>query len=127
MSRCEKNMSLLIQIAALGAIVVLGFCVAPGLAATIPRSSDIEASLAAIWSLMGPSDAATAFGLALLTFAVVDLERVLEITEFAVGLAVIAQRRAAGVDRLIEHRVDRRDQPSGVIGRLSLFCRECRC
>ena len=58
MSRCEKNMSLLIQIAALGAIVVLGFCVAPGLAATIPRSSDIEASLAAIWSLMGPSDAA---------------------------------------------------------------------
>jgi len=58
MSRYEKDITLLIQIAALGAIVGLSFCIAPGLAATISRSSDIEASLVAIWSLMGPSDAA---------------------------------------------------------------------
>ena len=58
MSRYEKDITLLIQIAALGAIVGLSFCIAPGLAATISRSSDIEASLVAIWWLMGPSDAA---------------------------------------------------------------------
>jgi hypothetical protein len=58
MSKYERNITLLIQIAWLGAIVVLGFCVAPGFAATISRSSDIEASLVAIWSMMGPSDAA---------------------------------------------------------------------
>ena len=57
MSKYEKNIALLIQIAWLGAIVVLSFCVAPGFAATISRSSDIESSLAAIWSMMGPSDA----------------------------------------------------------------------
>jgi hypothetical protein len=58
MSKYEKNIALLIQIAWLGAIVVLSFCGAPGLAATISRSSDIEASLVAIWSMIGPSDAA---------------------------------------------------------------------
>jgi hypothetical protein len=58
MSKYEKNIALLIQIAWLGAIVVLSFCVAPGFAATISRSSDIETSLVAIWSMIGPSDAA---------------------------------------------------------------------
>jgi hypothetical protein len=58
MSKYEKNIALLIQIAWLGAIVGLSFCVAPGLAATISRSSDIESSLLAIWSMIGPSDAA---------------------------------------------------------------------
>jgi len=58
MSKYERNIPLLIQIAWLGAIVVLSFCVAPGLAATISRSSDFESSLLAIWSMMGPSDAA---------------------------------------------------------------------
>jgi hypothetical protein len=57
MSKYEENITLLIQIAWLGAIVVLGFCVAPGFAATISRSSDIEASLTAIWSMIRPADA----------------------------------------------------------------------
>src|SRR5229473_8146961 len=56
-----------------------------------------------------PHDSATACGLAFLAFAVVDLKRVLEITEFACGLAMIPQRRATGLDGLIEHRMDRRD------------------
>ena len=58
MSNYERNIPLLIQIAWLGAIVVLTFCGAPGLAATISRSSDIEASLVAIWSMIRPSDGA---------------------------------------------------------------------
>jgi hypothetical protein len=57
MSKYAANISLLIRIAWLGAIVLLGFCVAPGFAATISRSSDIEASLVAIWSMIAPSDA----------------------------------------------------------------------
>ena len=56
MSTYEMNVSLLIQIAYLGAIALLGFCVAPGFAATISRSSEIEALLAAVWSMIGPSD-----------------------------------------------------------------------
>src|SRR5689334_8728225 len=50
---------------------------------------------------------------AFLAFAVVDQERVLEIAELAVGLAMVAQRRAAGLDRLVQHRVDGVDQPLG--------------
>ena len=57
MSKHEENITLLIQVILIGVIVVLGFCVAPGFAATISRSSDIEASLMAIRSMMGPSDA----------------------------------------------------------------------
>src|SRR5258708_1588024 len=69
-----------------------------------------------------PHDAAAARGLAFFTLAVVDLERVLEIAEFAVGLAMLAKRCAAGLDRLIEHRMNSRPQPLGVIGRLTFFC-----
>jgi hypothetical protein len=58
MSKYEKNIALLIQIAWLGAIVALSFCGAPGFAATISRSSDIESSLAAIWSMIRPADGA---------------------------------------------------------------------
>src|SRR3979490_1002151 len=54
-------------------------------------------------------DAATSRGLAFLALAVVDLKRMLEITQFARGLAMVAQRRAAGLDRLIQDRMDRRD------------------
>ena len=58
MSKHERNIILLIQIAWFGAIAVLSFCIAPGFAATISRSSDIEASLVAIWSMIAPPDAA---------------------------------------------------------------------
>ena len=58
MSNYERNITLVIQIILIGAIMVLSFCIAPGLAATISRSSDIESSLLAIWSMLGPSDAA---------------------------------------------------------------------
>ena len=50
----------------------------------------------------------------------------LEIAEFASGLAVVAKRRAAGLDRLVKHVVNRLYQTSGVIGGLALFCRK-RC
>src|ERR1700722_18474687 len=73
-----------------------------------------------------PHDSATSRGLAFFAFAVVDLKRVLEIAEFAGGLAMIAQRRAAGLDGLIEHAVNRRDQPPGMVGRLCLFGCQCR-
>src|ERR1700726_2153928 len=59
--------------------------------------------------------------LAFFAFAVVDLKRMLEIAEFACGLAVIAQRRAAGLDGLIQHRVNRRNQTLGMIGRFTFF------
>src|SRR5665213_2137066 len=68
-----------------------------------------------------PHDSAAARGLAFFAFAVVDLKRVLEIAEFAGGLAMIAQRRAAGLDGLIEHAVNRRHQPLGMVGRRCLF------
>ena len=58
MRMVEGNFTLLIRIAWLGAIVVLSLCGAPGLAATIPRSADVEASLAAFWSMLRASDAA---------------------------------------------------------------------
>jgi hypothetical protein len=57
-SKHARNIILLIQIAWFGAIAVLSFCIAPGFAATISRSSDIESSLVAIWSMIAPSDAA---------------------------------------------------------------------
>ena len=62
-------------------------------------------------------DAAASGGLAFLAFAVIDLKRMLEIAEFARGLAMIAQRRAAGLDGLVEHGVNGGDQALGVIGR----------
>src|SRR5664280_2747792 len=45
-------------------------------------------------------------------FAVVDGERMLEIAELAVGLAVVAQGRAARLDRFRQHLADRRRQPA---------------
>src|SRR5258708_10753863 len=63
----------------------------------------------------------TAFrGVAFLALAVVDLKRVLEIAEFTRSLAMIAQRRAAGLDRLVQHRVDSSDETPGMVGRLAL-------
>src|SRR6266496_5327606 len=50
-------------------------------------------------------DTAAARCLALFAFAVVDPKRMLEIAELARSLAMVAQRRAAGLDRLIQHRV----------------------
>ncbi len=43
--------------------------------------------------------------------AVVDAEAVLEIAERAVRLAMIAQRRAARLDRLQKHLLDRACEP----------------
>src|SRR4051794_21575239 len=66
-----------------------------------------------------PHDAAAAGAFACLALAVVDLERVLEIAEFAGGLAMIAQRGAAGFYGLIEHRVNCRHQMLRVVGRFT--------
>src|SRR5262249_30207511 len=53
-----------------------------------------------------------------LALAVVDPEIVLEQPDLAVGAAMIAERRAAGLDRILEHRLDRVDQPlRALVGR----------
>src|SRR5450631_2771670 len=103
-------------------------------AASGARQSQAEYSLLALRTPEGRAsvlgepldDAAAAVCLAFLAFAVINLDRVLEIAEFAGGLAMVAQRRAAGLDRLIQHRVNGIDQAFGVIGRFSFFCRQGR-
>ena len=75
----------------------------PSLSFLAPRTPEGRAAV------LGESfdDAAAALSLAFLAFAVIDLEAVLEVAEFARGLAMIADRGAAGCDRLIEDIVDR--------------------
>ena len=58
---------------------------------------------------------------AFLAGAVVDAERVLEIAEVAVGLAVIAQRGAAGTNRVVQHRLDGIGERVGAISRVDFF------
>src|SRR5689334_25396286 len=70
--------------------------------------------------------AAAALGLALLALAIVDLEGVLEVAQFAGGLAMVAQRRTAGIDCLVQHRVDFFHQPSRMISSIALFGRKRR-
>jgi hypothetical protein len=45
---------LLTCFAALGAVVILSFGIAPAFAATISRSADVKASASAVWSVIGP-------------------------------------------------------------------------
>src|SRR5262249_44776116 len=59
--------------------------------------------------------------------AVVDAEIVLEIAELAVGAAVIAQRGAAGGDRVREHGPDGIDQPVRALVRRPGPARDRRC
>src|SRR5512140_1789042 len=53
-------------------------------------------------------------------FAVIDPEIVLEVAERAVGAAVVAQRRAAGLDGVVERRLDGVDQRARTIVRFSI-------
>ena len=53
------------------------------------------------------------------TFAVVDGKPMLEITEIAVRLSMVAQRRASGLDRLFEHGADGLCQRAGGARRIS--------
>src|SRR5262249_56670067 len=57
-----------------------------------------------------PDGAVAARRGARLALAVVDTEVVLEVSELAVGAAVIAQRGAAGLDCRLEHGLDGIDQ-----------------
>src|SRR4051812_42409208 len=50
---------------------------------------------------------------ALLTGAIVDAEGMLEIAEIAIGLPMIAQRRATCLDRVVQHRLDGIRQGAG--------------
>src|SRR5260370_34230641 len=61
-----------------------------------------------------PHDAGAAPGRAAPALAVVDAEHVLKAPELAVGAAMVAQRGAAGRDGILEHGLDRRDEPFGV-------------
>src|SRR3954447_24814600 len=58
--------------------------------------------------------------------AVVDAERMLEIAEVAVGLAMIAQRRAAGLDGIVQHRLDGVGDEMRAFGRRAAFGRNGR-
>ena len=48
-----------------------------------------------------------------LAFATVDLKAVLEIAKLAIGLAVIAQGGASGLDRLGQNLADQGDEGGG--------------
>ncbi len=56
MSAFDQTVVLWIRIALLGAIVILGFGVMPGLLATISRNVDAEAAITAMWSIVRPAD-----------------------------------------------------------------------
>ena len=58
------------------------------------------------------------------SFAVVDREDMLEIAEFAIGLAVIAQGRAAGLDRFLEDVADRLGERGRGAGRSAARVRQ---
>src|SRR3569623_2105529 len=60
--------------------------------------------------------ATTAARPARLALAIVDLKRVLEIAELARGLAMVAQRRAARLNRGVQHGADRNNEPHGMVG-----------
>src|SRR5262245_60621581 len=60
-----------------------------------------------------PDGAGAARRRARLALMVIDPEAVLESAERAVGLAVVAQRRAAGLDRLGQNLADRGDEALG--------------
>src|SRR4029077_11800449 len=51
-----------------------------------------------------------AFFGARIALASVDFEAVLKLAERAVSLLIIAKRRAARLDRVVEHRLDARDE-----------------
>src|SRR5579871_1717123 len=71
-------------------------------------------------------DAAAAGSRAFSAGAVIDAEVMLEHPERAVGELVIAQRRAAGADCLLEHCLDARDQPRCALGRRAVSVGEGR-
>ena len=59
-----------------------------------------------------------------MVLAVVDAKAVLEIAERAVGLTMIAQRRAAGRDGFEKNLADRSGEPVGALGRSAVLARE---
>ena len=61
-----------------------------------------------------------------LAFVIVDAEMMLVHAEIAVGEPVIAQRRAAILDRGVEHRLDARDQAFGTLVRCAFSVGERR-
>src|SRR6516165_1903427 len=69
---------------------------------------------------------AAARGPAWLAGAIVNAEVMLKHAELAVREPVIAQRRAAVLDRLCEHRLDAVDQPRGAFVWCAVALRKCR-
>src|SRR5437764_877661 len=61
-----------------------------------------------------PDGARAAAGRAAAALAVVDAKFVLKAPELAVGTPMVAQRGAAGRNRVLEHLFDRRDQAFGM-------------
>jgi hypothetical protein len=50
----HRNIAKLIRIAALGGLTQLNFNVSPALAATLSRSADVNGTVSAVWSMIGP-------------------------------------------------------------------------
>src|SRR5665647_3482413 len=102
------------------------FMVARIIAACHPRSL-----LLAAWAIERRAGILhDAFDLALAgrawrALAVIDQEIVLEVAERAVGPAVVAQRRAAGLDGVMQHRLDGIDQRDRARIRLAVAVGDC--
>src|SRR5262249_41038126 len=73
-----------------------------------------------------PDATGAAAGRTSLALAVVDPEIVLEHAELAVGALVVAQRRAASRDRVVERRFDGVDQRRGALVRRTVAQRQRR-
>src|SRR5690606_9082355 len=86
-------------------------------AASVLADWAIECRAAA---LHDAGDRSGATGLAAgLALAVIDREGMLEIAERSVGMHIVAQRRAAGLDRVGDDRADRRCKPFGALAHLA--------
>ena len=50
----HRNIAMLIRIAAIGGLTQLSISVSPALAATLSRSADVNATVSAVWTMIGP-------------------------------------------------------------------------
>jgi len=59
MSTYEQGVARLIRIASAAALVILGLCISPGLAAVISGRGGVEFAISVMWSMIGPLLAAS--------------------------------------------------------------------
>jgi hypothetical protein len=54
MSTFEQSIARLIRIASPGVVVILSFCISPGMVVAISGHGDVDLAVAAMWSVAGP-------------------------------------------------------------------------